>query len=363
MIILDVKLDNVLCFNDFKANFTFPKKLVNTLIDDEYLEGYPNFKYNRINVITGANASGKTCFGKVIQTLNLFFHDKSETLLTNIFDDKNKLGRIEVDFIDDSNQFIRFKCFYENNECLYDLIIERLEENDSYDTVCSRIKDEQINSLPLSNIIGELYKIKSSWMFNYTDIRYAYYDAFIEANKFKEYINILGIVLKTFDNSILSIEQSKDSKDVIIIKYRNGKVIPIENLRALDSINYLSTGTKYGFNIASAIAGAKYDIWKFFYIDEQCSNVNSSVEKTILSIMISLMNKRQQLFFTTHNLDLLELNLPNHAFLFFSKHDGKIILEKASDYEKRNNVVIRNLYDNDVFGVDPDLSGLDKLMA
>ena len=44
MVILKLKMDNVLAFNDFEINFSYPVKLRKTLIPDENLNGKPSFK-------------------------------------------------------------------------------------------------------------------------------------------------------------------------------------------------------------------------------------------------------------------------------------------------------------------------------
>lgn len=46
MIIMNLELDNILGFEDFKINFFYPKKIVNTTITFEYLQEKPNFNYD-----------------------------------------------------------------------------------------------------------------------------------------------------------------------------------------------------------------------------------------------------------------------------------------------------------------------------
>ena len=64
MVIAKVYLDNILCFKEFNVDFTYPKKIVNSTIKNEFLEGVPNFKVKKVNILIGSNASGKTSFGK-----------------------------------------------------------------------------------------------------------------------------------------------------------------------------------------------------------------------------------------------------------------------------------------------------------
>ena len=78
----------------------------------------------------------------------------------------------------------------------------------------------------------------------------------------------------------------------------------------------------------------------------------------MLNTMISMLGDCEQLFFTTHNSEVLLLPFPLHSFLFLGKkkENGIALINYvcASDVEKRNNVVIKNLYDNDAFDISPD---------
>ena len=81
---MDVKIDNLYAFKDFHMNMSYPKKVVNSPIDNEFLEDRTNFRYRRVNILMGSNATGKTSFGKIMM---LFFNFLSlEELLINIRD-------------------------------------------------------------------------------------------------------------------------------------------------------------------------------------------------------------------------------------------------------------------------------------
>ena len=43
MIVLNLELDNLFGFEDFKINFSYPKKVENSSIKDEFLKDRPNF--------------------------------------------------------------------------------------------------------------------------------------------------------------------------------------------------------------------------------------------------------------------------------------------------------------------------------
>ena len=72
MVILNIKLDNFLLFNDFTMNLSYPKKPVNSSIVDEHLADRPNFRYKKLIVLMGANATGKTALGKILMGMFCF---------------------------------------------------------------------------------------------------------------------------------------------------------------------------------------------------------------------------------------------------------------------------------------------------
>ena len=66
MIVANLVLKGIYGFNDFNINFTYPKKIVNSIIDQECLEGRQRFRYKKVVVLMGANATGKTSLGKAL---------------------------------------------------------------------------------------------------------------------------------------------------------------------------------------------------------------------------------------------------------------------------------------------------------
>ena len=95
------------------------------------------------------------------------------------------------------------------------------------------------------------------------------------------------------------------------------------------------------------------------YIDENFSYIQSDVEIAIFNLMIEMLGKESQLFFTTHNMELLEMNLPIHSFLFLKKSD-KITAVKPESIIKRNNQSLKNAVENDVFGTIPNTFLLEE---
>ena len=73
MIVMDLKLDNLCAFRNFYVNFSYPKKIVNSYIENEHLEGMPNFRYKQVNIIMGSNAIGyeNLCITNLMQSKKL----------------------------------------------------------------------------------------------------------------------------------------------------------------------------------------------------------------------------------------------------------------------------------------------------
>ena len=89
------------------------------------------------------------------------------------------------------------------------------------------------------------------------------------------------------------------------------------------------------------------------------------IEKRIFGIMMDRIGENEQLIFTTHNTDMLDLNLPSIANVFLRKHleDGiyQVSAVSASDVLKRNTDSLRSAVENDVFASLPQDSLLDEL--
>ena len=45
MIVMDVRIDNFYAFKNFHMNMSYPKKIVNSYIENEYLSERQNFRY------------------------------------------------------------------------------------------------------------------------------------------------------------------------------------------------------------------------------------------------------------------------------------------------------------------------------
>ena len=358
MAVLNVQLDNILCFNDFKADFTYPKKIVRSPLEYEYLKNYPSIRYKKVNIIIGSNATGKTSLGKALWKIFVFLRDREAKPIRDLVTDNSRDAYILLDCVYSVGLFFRFEAIIKTNG---DIVVKylplRINKDDTYEKMVERLPKDS----SFVNYVQALEKAKiGGWFFKFPTIE----DGFdrisckYDDKRKTEFVKTFDNVLKTFDPSIEKVFKSEEQEDTYIIRFYNGKTVAIKDGETISGLNYLSSGTKYALNIANVMCSIKNHDNGFYYVDEQFSYVNSDIEIACLNTMIELLGDGEQLFFTTHNPEIMALPLPIHSFSFLKKveydHGYKVELINASDYEKRNNVNIKNLYDNDYFDIAPD---------
>lgn len=366
MAILKIEFDNFLCFDNFSADFTYPKKLVNSSLKNEYLKNFPNIRFKKVNIIIGSNASGKTSFGRALWHVFMFLQFKESNRIISLKKNDEKDTKITMDHINGEGVFSRIEILAKAKNQGVEVRIRQLQAqtDDTYETLVSSLPENVL----FENYVLALEKfIFSGWNFAFPSIEGKGFELinclYENVDDKLHFCEILKNVLITMDSSIENVYPSKEVQNSYIVDFVNGESISITNGEKLSEIRKLSSGTKYAVNIA----GILFSIFKhrngFYFVDEQFSYVNSDIEIACLSKMISLLDDDdEQLFFTTHNTEILNLNLPLHSFNFLQKERNKDTIEikwlNASEFEKRNNVRVKNLYDNDYFGTSPDVNRL-----
>lgn len=361
MIIMNLKLDNVLSFHNFNVNFSYPVKLRKSLINNECIKGYPNFRYKKLNIFIGSNATGKTSLIKCIWSILFFLTRKEKDIILNI---ANKDALIEMDFVD-SNRLYRIKIWVHNK----DQILM------SYKDVLLDLKSSYENSIEKLNIQEDVYEdyltclnklnINTSCNVVLPATEQSFDEINFATKEDEEYLFILNQILKTLDPSIKNVKKSLDADDAYVIEHENSNKIIVQEKNKLSSIPYLSSGTKYAFNITNIMYSIKKHLNGIYLIDEQFSYVDSDIEVAILSTMVSMLGDNEQIFFTTHNSNILSLNFPFHSFYFMKKiyknNQPNIEIYCASETENRNNVSPKTILDNDVFATAPDVNKIFEL--
>lgn len=364
MIVMDLKVDNFLAFKNFHINMSYPKKIVDSYIPDEFLEDRPNFRYKKVNILMGANASGKTSIGNMLMYIFNFMHKKGFERITESISETNKTAFFSIDFVVPSFMFYRVvtRISPRNGEeysisnidvCVKTVVIGK---KDSYESCVKRI--ENITDIRAGNYIEELEKIKGlSWLFEYpSDFQSDY--KIKTPDKTEKYIKVLDYILRALDPSIRNVSKLEEVENTFVI-WAGDKPVVMQDGKLVNT-NILSSGTKSGIEIASFITSILEGECSFYYCDEKFSYIHSDMEKAFLAVMIQKLKSNNQLFFTTHNTDILDLKLPMHSFSFLIKDcnnkEEPIKCVSASQFLKRNTDSLRNAVDNDLFSASPNLN-------
>ncbi len=361
MIVLDVKLDNIYAFKNFHLNLTYPKKIVGSCIKDEHLDNHPNFRYKKVNIIMGANASGKTTFGYALMYIFNFLSKKNYESFTRIISNQDKEAFFALDVAFPSNLFYRINCTiaprkegkYNPESVHISIQKEKILAKDSYESCVKRV--ETTPYTPDQDYLRELEKLEHlGWLFEYprdTDRVLSLPD------KDEQFRAVLENILKVLDPSIQSVDFSQEIEKTYIVRIPGSPVI-LQDGEKFDT-DKLSSGTKAGVEVARVVASLLKGSYGFYYCDEKFPYVHSDVEKAILSLMIECLKPNDQLFFTTHNTDILEMTLPKHAYSFLRKNvedeESPITCIDAASVLKRNTDSLKNAVENDVFSSAPAL--------
>jgi hypothetical protein len=232
-------------------------------------------------------------------------------------------------------------------------------EMDSYEMTANKLTD---HTDELKGSFKELKKAVGSleYRFAYPEI-----ESSLRVSDVKKtaLLKTLRAVIGTLDPTLTDISIARDLKDSFVIRRRNDEII-IQEGKLLNR-EMLSSGTAEGIDVAVFLASMLSERNCFYYCDEHFSYIQSDIEKRIFGLMVERLGRNEQLIFTTHNTDMLNLNLPKHTFAFMKKEiDGneyRVSVTFASEFLKRNTDSVKCAMENDVFGSLPDDSLLDDL--
>ena len=359
MIVLYLKLDKIYGFDNFEIDFTYPKKVVNSIIENEHLIGRERFRYKKAVVLMGANATGKTSLGKALLKIFTYVNTGNPAMLSDMASEAG--ASFTIDFVNKGYILHRLTAQIGDADAGVKIRYEgtEIDKMDSYEKCVGKLVDRtsEVTKTPngLKTLIGRL-----DYRFAYPEIETSL--KLTGANK-KTLLKTLRAVIGTLDPTLTDVTLSTDLKDTFIIK-RKGTEIIIQDGKLLNR-EVLSSGTAEGIDVAVFLATMLSREPRFYYCDEHFSYIQSDVERRIFGIMLERIADNGQIIFTTHNTDMLDLNLPKHSYMFLRKklEDGayKISSISASEVLKRNTDSIRSAVENDVFASLPDDSPLDEL--
>lgn len=358
MIIMDVKFDHVYGFDNFNINFAYPRKLSASLLGDETLEGRERFRYKKAVVLMGTNASGKTSLGRALLKVFSSIREANDAILRELASGSER-AEFRVDFVNEGYTLHRFKGFISGDEVETKYYSAEIGEMDSYEMAVEKLVDRT------DEYDGDFKKLRK--LIGHIEVRFAYpeIETTLRVSDVKKNVllDTLRAVIGTLDPTLTDVSIAKDLKNSFVIR-RRGQEIIIQEGKLLNR-ELLSSGTAEGIDVAVFLAAMLSDKNCFYYCDEHFSYIQSDIEKRIFGMMAERIGANEQLIFTTHNTDMLDLNLPKHSFAFLRKdiEDDKynVSVVFASDILKRNTDSVRCALENDVFGTLPDDSLLDGL--
>lgn len=366
MIILNTKLNNIYGFKDFDIAFSYPKKIVNSIIENEHLAERPNFRYKKAVILMGANATGKTSFGKALLNIISFMNTGDTSTLAAMAPFGND-GSFQIDFVNSGFTLHRVigriggHYPYDGDpgsEITIEYSSAEICPKDSYEMCVLKLADRTSEISKDYSKLGKLVG-KLDFTFSCPDIKPT--TKVSKVNR-SVVLKTLKAVIGTLDPTLTDVQISKDLRNSFIIR-RNNEEIIIQEGKLLNRES-LSSGTAEGVDISFFLALLIAEHNGFYYCDEHFSYIQSDIEKRIFGIMLDHLDVNEQLIFTTHNTDMLDLNLPKHCFAFLRKKqedDYRVSVTYASDILKRNSDSIRCAVENDVFSSLPDESALDAL--
>ena len=307
----------------------------------------------------GANATGKTSLGKALLHIFKFIdYGNPIDLYAMVTDQK---GYFCIDFVNEDYRSQRLSIQIDITKQDYKIQYQTAEIHtmDSYEKCVTKLKDKTDEAtrtaLSLKKLIGDIH-----YRFAYPEIEKSL--KLTKSNK-KTLLKTLKAVIGTLDPTLQNVSLSKDLKDTFIIR-RNGTEIIIQDGKLLNR-EILSSGTAEGIDVTMFLAAIASKESQFYYCDEHFSYIQSDIEKRIFGIMLEHIGTNEQLIFTTHNTDMLDLNLPKHSYIFLRKQFEDGIYQtsaiSASDVLKRNTDSLRCAVENDMFSSLPQNSLLVEL--
>ncbi|HDW2202810.1 ATP-binding protein [Klebsiella pneumoniae] len=391
-----IKIDNLFCFENSTLDLSFARSPVNSTLEGEYIDGFEKFYFKKVCVISGANASGKTSLGRVMLTVLRFLSKgvfNPEPLKIN---DHTKPAYIEVDFFQRHlKSLFRAGIWLKSEDG--SVVVEKiaiasveLRKTESCAKTTKRLDSvwsEQIFETNGPNKYFSSENASPRTLFRFIDgldfilgwhfVLSANQEDIDKFSRIKK--NILAAILKTFDSTIKSVSEltakHEDGQEEIqgysVVFNNNDKVI-IDMEGGITNKDRLSRGTYEAVKISHLLSGVLEDQKEeseyndpcsgIYFLDEKMAFTHTELEKMIVTLIISKLCRYGQFIYTTHNYDILSLDLPTHSFTFTKKTNGVTTFVEATEEHKKNDRNLLNTVKNDTFGTIPDVSLIEEML-
>ncbi|VVH59713.1 hypothetical protein BSPCLSOX_1270 [uncultured Gammaproteobacteria bacterium] len=375
MIFLKLKIDNFYMFKDTEIDFTYPKKIKNSTIEGEYLAEFPNINYKKVCIFMGANASGKTSLGRIMCEINNYLAGRPVEDTPSKICDKDSNASFEVTYITpETKEIHQLKAEFDKNGLFFESYqscglnktdnlkktlakVSALEPKSNYSQESNygieKPGFKSVAYLTGHQIGGETHKW--SYMFSASNTST---ELDINVN-----VSLLKELLMTFDPSIFDVVEMPEelNKNTYIVKFSNGDNIIVDNGRILDEERF-SRGTLESIEVANFISFLIGNDNATLFLDEKMAHSHSELEISMLNLMVEKLKGDSQLFYTSHNYDVLEMNLPSHSYVFMKKDEFVEVMHPEKLGYTKNDRSLFGFVKNDVFGTLPDTTKIEELL-
>lgn len=395
MIFTHLYVDNLYNFSNASVDFTLKRKIANSIIPYEYLEERTKFRFKRVCIVSGANASGKTSLGKILRYIQYFILFPNTNILNKV-NDKGKEAIIRTEFvIPDTNtiHYLEIKQIKDSEKDYPKIVYASIpiSLNDTANSARKKIINFVENKGNIK-ISGSIFHESENEPYLFTDIRklisdklcfYYMFSDNSDSNKnnlidiHKDgHLNssILEIVLKTFDPSIISVNDLMNGQELegYSIKFKNKDSVLINKSGDIINKERLSKGTFDAIQVAEFFAFIKEmanfnqnygeNVCATYFLDEKMAYSHSELEQAMVNLIIHTMGRYSQFIYTTHNYDILDMNLPVHSFLFLRKEGDSASFIQPEEIFKKNDRSMLNYIHNNIFNTIPNTNLLDSLL-
>ena len=402
MFILNLKCKNFFLFQDLDIDFTYPRKLAYEITKNDALFEGSKIKVRKNIIIMGANAAGKTTIGHLLCLIYNYLisrdsgtaddlagsiydsdHDASFTIefaigrtayrLTTVFDKEGlKEETIHETSISPAYNITELRGRLDSSAPLHYSRDDALEQIlPGFHSYLLRLKKNEALAILWRKHIQFWFALSSF-----------HNDPIGKSGLAHINIPMISKILPILDNSVKDvvalIPETRISPAAIAeptvpygvppksytIRFKNGQelTIPDGDLSAI-STHRLSQGTIEALAFSSILSCLQIVDDHMIFVDECLSHMHSELEKYLIWLSFLMKKGNSQLIFTTHNVEICDLQLPTNAFLFLKREkDGFNTALWASSKLIKNDRNFRSYYENDYFGVLPDYSSLITLL-
>ena len=384
MVILRVACDNFYMFKNFELDLTYSRKVNHPLSKDNELFEGSRIKVRKNLIVMGANAAGKTTFGKLLCAILNFIRgnnlDDQYFSLEKIQYDKSRDASFEIEFFVNGVAYLLKASFRDYNLQQEQVFRQKVYPTYSIQKLRNRLRtssaietfdanDKQMNigfksfafSVSKPSKFDESVKRLGFWFMLSEPIS--------NATVYRSEVDVefLDKMLPAIDNSVksvkrLQVEGDSTPTNSYQISFKNNETLTVLN-GDLKTCGYrLSHGTFESIDFVFSLSVLRKGLASIFYIDERLSHMHPELEIYLARQAFLQKPKDAQLFFTTHDTELFDLNAPNASYMIFRRNsEGFNEVIFVSDKLSKNDRNLRNYYENDYFEVIPDYSVLDKL--